>query len=253
MIVIVSPAKKLDFETPAPTTKFTQLEALDKSKNLIKELRKYKPKEISSLMKLSDKLTDLNVKRYKDFKTPFSLKNAKQAIFAFKGDTYVGFDAETMKAADINYAQKHIRILSGLYGLVSPLDLIQPYRLEMGTKFSCDGNKNLYDFWEETITDQLNNLLKKEKILVNLASKEYFGAVNIKKLNAEIITPVFKQKKGDEFKMVALFAKRARGMMSRYIVDNRIKNTTDLNSFNVDGYKYNKKLSSKLEPVFTRN
>ncbi len=203
-------------------------------------------------MKLSDALTELNIKRYKEFKTPFNLKNAKQAVFAFKGDTYVGLDAETMKESDLKYAQDHLRILSGLYGLISPLDLIQPYRLEMGTKFACDGSKNLYEYWGETITGKLNSLLAKEKVLVNLASKEYFGAVNLKELDAKVIIPSFREKKGDEYKMVGFFAKKARGMMSRYIIDNRIEAPEDLLKFDIDGYKYNKSLSSDLEPAFTR-
>ena len=253
MLVVVSPAKKLDFDMPAPTKTFTQLTELERSKLLIKELKKCNAKEISNLMKLSDSLTELNIKRYKEFKTPFNLKNAKQAIFAFKGDTYVGLDAETMRESDIQYAQEHLRILSGLYGLVCPLDLIQPYRLEMGTKFPCNGNKNLYEFWGETITQKLNPILKKEKFLINLASKEYFSAIKTKDLDAKIITPMFKEKKGDEFKMVGFFAKKARGMMSRYIIDNRIKNPKDLLKFDVDGYKYNKKLSTDFEPTFTRS
>ena len=252
MLIVVSPAKKLDFATPAPTKNFSQLTEIEKSKVLIKELRKCDASKISSLMKLSESLTDLNIQRYKDFKTPFSLKNAKQAMFAFKGDTYVGLDPETMKESDINYAQKHLRILSGLYGLVSPLDLIQPYRLEMGTKFACQGSKNLYEFWQESITAQLNKALKKENTLINLASKEYFSAVNTNNLEAEVITPIFKEKKGDEFKIVSFFAKKARGMMSRYIVDKRIEDPKELLKFDIDGYQFNKKLSQDLEPVFTR-
>lgn len=253
MLTIISPAKKLDFETSAPTSKFTQLSELTRSEQLITELRKCDKKRISSLMKLSDKLTELNMKRYIDFKTPFSLKNAKQAMFAFKGDTYVGLDAESMKTNDINYAQNHLRILSGLYGLISPLDLIRPYRLEMGTSFPCDGSKNLYQFWGEIITNKIFILLKKEKILINLASKEYFSVINFKNLDAKIITPQFKEKKGDTFKMVSFFAKRARGMMARFIIDNRIEDPRDLLKFNIDGYKYNKKLSTELSPVFTRD
>jgi hypothetical protein len=200
MIVVVSPAKKLDFETSAPTKKYTQLSELDKSKELITKLKKCDAKEVSSLMKLSDDLTQLNMKRYQSFKTPFTLDNAKQALFSFKGDTYVGLDAETMKAKDISYAQKHLRILSGLYGLVAPLDLVQPYRLEMGTKLAIGKSKNLYEFWRETITNQLSVLLKKEKTLVNLASKEYFSVIDFKQLNAQVITPLFKEKKGNEYK-----------------------------------------------------
>jgi len=252
MLVVVSPAKKLDFENPAPTKKFTQLTELERSKILIEKLKKTDAKTIANMMKLSDSLTELNIKRYKEFKTPFNLKNAKQAMFAFKGDTYVGLDAETMKEDDIEYAQDHLRILSGLYGLVSPLDLVQPYRLEMGTKFSADGAKNLYDFWSDSITGKLNKLLEKEETLVNLASKEYFTAINFKKLDGKVITPVFKEKKGDDFKIVSFFAKKARGMMSRYIIDNRIENAKELLDFDVDGYKYNKKFSTELEPVFTR-
>lgn len=252
MLIVISPAKKLDFETPAKTKKHTQLEELDKSKTLIKELRNCEPQKISKLMKLSESLTELNVQRYKSFKTPFTLNNAKQAMFAFKGDTYVGLDAESMDSKDIDYAQNHLRILSGLYGLVSPLDLIQPYRLEMGTKFSCGKSKNLYEFWGETITNKINGLLEKEKVLVNLASKEYFSAIDFKKLNGQVITPAFKEKKNSEYKMVGFFAKKARGMMSRYIVENRIEDSKDLLNFDVDGYQYNKELSSEFEPVFTR-
>ncbi|MCF8058393.1 MAG: peroxide stress protein YaaA [Bacteriovoracaceae bacterium] len=253
MLIVVSPAKKLDFEVPAPTKKFTQLKELDKSEALIKELRKCDAKKISSLMKLSEDLTELNIQRYKNFKTPFNLKNAKQAMFAFKGDTYVGLDAETMNESDIDYAQNHLRILSGLYGLVSPLDLVQPYRLEMGTRFPCLGSKNLYEFWGESITEKLGTLLKNEKTLVNLASKEYFSAIQFKKLNADVITPAFMEKKGNDFKMVSFYAKKARGMMSRYIINKRIEDPKDLIKFDVDGYKYNLALSKPNEPVFTRS
>ncbi|MBH47136.1 MAG: peroxide stress protein YaaA, partial [Halobacteriovorax sp.] len=251
MLVVVSPAKKLDFESPAPTKKFTQLSEIDKSKKLISELKKCDAKKIKALMKLSDSLAELNVKRYNEFKTPFSLKNSKQAMFAFKGDTYIGLDADTMKENDIEYAQEHLRILSGLYGLVSPLDLIQPYRLEMGTKFACDGNKNLYEFWQESITAKINSLLKSKKVLVNLASNEYFGAVDSNRIDGEIITPAFKEKKGNDYKIVSFFAKRARGMMSRYIIDHRLSDPKQLLNFDVDGYEYNPKLSSEFSPVFT--
>lgn len=252
MIVVISPAKKLDFETPAPLSEFSSLSNLKKSEQLIQELRKCDAKKVSSLMNLSESLTKLNMQRYQTFKTPFTLKNAKQAIFAFKGDTYVGLDAESLGEKEVLYAQQKLRILSGLYGLVSPLDLIQPYRLEMGTNFSCGQSKNLYEFWRESITQELNELLKDKKVLINCASNEYFKAVDIKKLNATIITPAFKENKNGEFKMVSFFAKRARGMMSRYIIENRLDDPKDLIAFNLDGYKYNKKLSSELEPVFTR-
>ena len=253
MIVVISPAKKLDFETSAPTRKFTTPKNISMSKALIKDLRKCSAKEISKMMKISDDLTCLNIKRYKSFTTPFNLDNAKQALFAFKGDTYVGLDANSFTKKDIDYAQKHLRILSGLYGLVSPLDLIQPYRLEMGTNFQCGKSKNLYEFWNENITKQLMQSLKKEKILINCASNEYFKSINTTMLDGvKIMTPAFKEKKNGEFKMIGLFAKKARGMMSRFIIQNQIKNSKDLLDFDLDGYKFNKKLSSELSPVFTR-
>ena len=253
MIVVISPAKKLDFETCAPTKKFTNLKHIKKSEQLIKELRKCNAEKISSMMKLSDDLTQLNIKRYKNFKTPFSLNNAKQAMFAFKGDTYVGLDANSFSTKEIDYAQKHLRILSGLYGLVSPLDLIQPYRLEMGTKFACGESKNLYEFWSENLTAELNQSLGKDKTLINCASNEYFKSVNTKMLkDVKVITPAFKEKKNGEFKMIGLFAKKARGMMSRYIIQNQVEKTQDLLDFDLDGYKFNKKLSTELNPVFTR-
>ena len=252
MIVVLSPAKKLDFETPAPTKKFTKLTSLPKAETLIKELRKCDAAQIAKLMKLSDDLTSLNMKRYQEFSPPFTLENAKQAMFAFKGDTYVGLDADTMNSSEIKFARNHLRILSGLYGLLSPLDLVQPYRLEMGTKFPVGDNRNLYDFWRTTITEQLNELLEREEVLINCASNEYFKAVETKKLNGPVITPAFKEKKGNDFKMVGFFAKKARGMMSRYIIENEITNPKDILSFDKDVYRYNKKLSSENEPVFTR-
>lgn len=254
MLIVISPAKKLDFENLAPVKDFTQPLFLEKAKLLIDDLRKCKPAEISKLMGLSENLTKLNIDRYKTFKTPFNLDNSKQALYAFRGDTYVGLDADSMETKQVKFAQEHLRILSGLYGLVSPLDLIQPYRLEMGTKFSCQGKANLHKFWNEPVTNKVNELLDKDekKVLVNLASKEYFSAIDLKKLNAQVITPIFKEKKDDEYKIVSFFAKKARGMMSRYIIDNELTDPADLLSFDKDNYKYNKKLSSPTEPVFTR-
>lgn len=252
MIVVISPAKKLDFETPAPTKEFSEPSDLSKTEELIKKLRKCDASEISKLMNLSESLTKLNITRYKNFNTPFTLDNAKQAMFAFKGDTYVGLDAETMNKIEIKYAQKHLRILSGLYGLVSPLDLVQPYRLEMGTKFSVGKSKNLYEFWKPDITEKLNKLLENEKVLINCASNEYFKAVEKKSLKAQVITPQFKEKKGNDFKMVSFFAKKARGMMSRYIIENQISNPDDIKNFDKDGYQFNPALSTELSPCFTR-
>lgn len=248
MIIIISPAKKLDFENAAPVAEFTNLRHLSKAQLLINALKKCSPSEISKMMKLSGNLTELNIKRYKSFKTPLTLKNAKQAIFAFKGDTYVGLDPDSMKSSDIKFAQKHLRILSGLYGIISPLDLIAPYRLEMGTKFTPANSKNLYQFWSDDITSEL----EKEKFIVNLASKEYFSVINTKKLSAEIITPTFKENKNGELKIISFLAKKARGMMSRYIIENKIKDPIDLQQFNAGGYKFNPNLSSFNVPVFTR-
>ena len=252
MIIVVSPAKKLNFENSAPVDFYSIPKFIDQSQVLINGLKKCKANEISKMMKLSDNLTELNMNRYQSFHTPFNIDNSKQAMFAFKGDTYVGLDAETMSQSEIKYADKHLRILSGLYGLLCPTDLIQPYRLEMGTKFSCDGSKNLYEFWQKDITTELNRLLKKERVLINLASKEYFSAIDFKALKAQIITPVFKEKKGDDYKVVGIYAKRARGMFSRYVIDNKITDIENLKSFNIDGYKFIKKLSSENELVFTR-
>lgn len=252
MLIVISPAKKLDFENHSPVTTYSEPLDLDKSEILIKGLKKCSAQDISKLMKLSDSLTELNMKRYKDFTLPFTMENSKQAIFAFKGDTYQGFDAETMTKSQISRAQKKLRILSGLYGVLAPLDLIQPYRLEMGTKFSCQGKKNLYEFWSDAVTDELNKILSKEKMLVNLASKEYFSVVNLKKIKGEIITPVFKEKKGDIYKIVSFSAKRARGMMSRYIIDNDLKDKESIKSFDIDGYRYSEKLSKEFEPTFIR-
>jgi cytoplasmic iron level regulating protein YaaA (DUF328/UPF0246 family) len=254
MLIVISPAKKLDFENSAPVKDFTQPLFLKHSQLLINDLKKCSSAQVSKMMGLSQALTDLNVDRYKTYKTPFSLKNAKQAMYAFKGDTYVGLDADTMKASQVKYAQKHLRILSGLYGLISPLDLIQPYRLEMGTKFACQGKKNLHKYWEETLTAHINELVSKnkEKVLINLASKEYFGAIDLKQLEARVITPVFKEKKNGELKIISFFAKKARGMMSRYIIDNKITTPEQLKQFNTDGYKYNDQLSTSSELIFIR-
>lgn len=252
MLVVVSPAKKLDFEQCAPTDKYTTPDFLDKSQALVRELKKLNSEQIAMLMKLSPSLAQLNFSRYQSFKIPFNLKNAKQAAFAFRGDTYVGLDFDSFNKTQIDYAQKHLRILSGLYGLLRPLDLIQPYRLEMGTKFGALGAKNLYGVWKEEITETLNKELKKEKVLINCASNEYFKAVDSKTLNAQIITPVFLEKKNGEFKMISFNAKRARGMMGQYILKNKINDIEDIKNFDMDDYRFNPKLSEGNDFVFTR-
>jgi cytoplasmic iron level regulating protein YaaA (DUF328/UPF0246 family) len=201
-------------------------------------------------MEISETLPKLNQQRFKDWETPFTLDNAKQAVLAFTGDVYDGLDATSLKKADLNFAQNHLRILSGLYGLLKPLDLIQPYRLEMGRPLETRGAKNLYEFWRETVTEELNNT--KGDLLVNLASNEYFKAIDKKMLNKEIISPVFKDEKNGTYKIISFFAKKARGSMARFIIENRIKETDELLNFAENGYAYNAELSKPAAPVFTR-
>lgn len=254
MLLLISPAKTLDFETPAPTTEFTQADFLKQSKQLISELRVLAPHDISNLMSISDKLGLLNFDRFANWKTPFKPTNAKQALFAFQGDVYTGMQAHTFSAGDIQFAQQHLRILSGLYGLLRPLDLMQAYRLEMGTNFSNSRGKNLYEFWGETITTAANKQLKelKSSVLINLASNEYFSAIKPKLLNADIITPIFKDKKNGQYKIISFFAKKARGMMSAYIIQNRITDPATIKNFNVAGYSFNAAMSNTHDWVFTR-
>ena len=253
MYAVISPAKKLNFETPAPVKKSTQLKFQDEAYELIKNLRKRSPDEISKLMKLSESLTKLNVDRYKKYEKEFHQENSKQALFAFAGDTYVGLDAESLDKKNIDFAQKHLGILSGLYGLARPLDLIQPYRLEMGTRLAVGECENLYQYWGEILTKELNKILKKEKYLINLASNEYFSVIRTENLKGEIITPIFKEKKGDQYKVVGISAKRARGMMARFMIENQIEDPQALKEFHESGYSFNKTLSTDYEYVFTRS
>lgn len=254
MLLLISPAKTLDFETPAPTAEFTQADFLKESKLLINELRALAPHDISNLMSISDKLGLLNFDRFANWKTPFKPTNAKQALFAFQGDVYMGMQAENFSADDLQFAQQHLRILSGLYGLLRPLDLMQAYRLEMGTSFANSRGKNLYEFWGDTITKAINKQLKEldSRVLINLASNEYFGAVKPKLVKAEIITPVFKDQKNGQYKIISFFAKKARGMMSAYIIQNRITDPEAIKQFDVAGYYFDAASSSKYEWVFKR-
>lgn len=254
MLIVVSPAKTLDYETPPKTKVFTLPDYLESSQELISRLRQLSPLDISELMKVSTKIADLNFDRYEAWNKKFTEKNAKQAVLAFKGDVYTGLDAESFNARDFNFAQKHLRVLSGLYGLLRPLDLMQPYRLEMSTKLDTLHGKNLYEFWGSTITEGLNAQLKKIKsgYLINLASNEYFKAVKPQELNAEVITPAFKEYKGGEYKMIGIYAKKARGMLSRYIIQNRLTDPQDIKAFNQEGYKFSKKLSKGNTWVFSR-
>jgi len=254
MLIVISPAKKLDYESPAKTKAFTLPDYLDDSQLLIKRMRDFSVLDISELMHVSSNIAELNFERYESWTKKFTPENAKQAIFAFKGDVYTGLDAESLKKTELDFAQKHLRILSGLYGLLRPLDLMKAYRLEMGTKLENVRGKNLYEFWDMKITDGLNAQLKKIKssTLVNLASNEYFKSVKSKQINGEIITPAFKEYKNGDYKMIGIFAKKARGLMSRYIIQNKLTDAEDIKAFDEEGYQYNKKLSSDNNLVFTR-
>jgi cytoplasmic iron level regulating protein YaaA (DUF328/UPF0246 family) len=254
MIIILSPSKTLDFDGKT-TGKHTIPEFLEYSQALITILQKLKPADLSKLMDLSDKLSKLNWQRYRDFQLPFTTENARQSIYAFKGDVYEGLVIENFSATDVQYAQSNLRIISGLYGLLRPLDLIQPYRLEMGTKLANKNGKDLYNFWGNDITNKLSELLESEGsgTVVNLASEEYYKAVNTKLLKAKIITPIFKEKRGDSYKIISFSAKKARGMMAGFILKNRIDDVEGIKSFNKDGYKFNKTLSTANELVFFKN
>lgn len=254
MLVILSPAKKLDYESDVTKGLNTTPDLLDQAELLVKEARKLKPENLKAMMKISDNLAELNHQRFKDFSTPFDLGNARQAGFAFKGDAYVGLDIESLSDDDLAYAQDHFRILSGLYGLLRPMDLMQAYRLEMGTKFSNGRGKDLYTFWGNRVTDALNDVLaqQKEKVLVNVASNEYFKVVQPKNINGKIITCQFKEIKDGQARMIGVFAKKARGMMTRYIIQNRIETPDGLKGFDSAGYEYRDDLSDAKTYVFTR-
>ncbi|ASA55161.1 peroxide stress protein YaaA [Vibrio gazogenes] len=254
MLIVVSPAKTLDYESPLKTDKHTLPELLEHSEVLIDVCRQLTPADIASLMKVSDKIAGLNVARFAEWEKTFSFENARQAMLAFKGDVYTGLEAETLSDDDLDYAQMHLRMLSGLYGLLKPLDLMQPYRLEMGTKLSNPRGNNLYQFWGNVITEKLNEAIQAQgdDILVNLASNEYFKSVHVKSLDAQVITPVFKDCKNGQYKVISFYAKKARGMMARYIIENRISSVEKLLDFDVAGYRYDAGESTATELVFKR-
>jgi len=255
MLVLVSPAKTLDFDTPPISDAFTQPRLLNQSQALIDICRRLTPMDIASLMKVSDKIAGLNAARFASWQPPFRPDNAKQAIFAFRGDVYTGFDADNLSESQMASSQQHLRILSGLYGLLKPLDLIQPYRLEMGTKLTNPKGSNLYAFWGEIITDEVNQALKEQgdDIIVNLASNEYFKSIKINQLEGRLITPIFKDCKKGQFKVISFYAKKARGLMARYIVDIKPTSVEQLSEFDLEGYYYNKAQSTPTEPVFLRD
>jgi cytoplasmic iron level regulating protein YaaA (DUF328/UPF0246 family) len=212
------------------------------------------PAKISSLMKISDKLAGLNADRYAQWSTPFNADNAKQAVLAFNGDVYIGLQAQTFEQQDFDFAQQHLRILSGLYGLLKPLDLMQAYRLEMGTKLATSRGKNLYEFWGDIITTKLNKDLaaQGDNVLINLASNEYFKAVKPRNLDGMIVNPVFKDEKNGEYKIISFYAKKARGLMARYIIKNRLDDVSQLRNFDLEGYSFSAALSTPEQPVFVR-
>lgn len=255
MLIIISPAKKLDFESIPQTDEFTLPDCLEDSSELIDTLREYSPKQLEKLMHLSSNLAQLNFERYRDWSLPFKPQNAKQSILTFKGDVYAGMNIESFSDDDLNYTQDHLRILSGLYGLLRPLDLMQPYRLEMGTRLENGRGKNLYEFWGTIITDLLNKQLREmgTDTLVNLASNEYYKSVKAKAIEGRIITPVFKEKKDDTYKVIGIYAKKARGMMSAFILKNQLTQAEQIKKFNEAGYAYNPKLSTESDWVFSRD
>ncbi len=254
MLVLVSPAKTLDYVSPAATAEYTLPKLVDQSTQLIEECRKLTPVEIALLMKVSDKIAGLNVARFETWAPVFTAENAKQALYAFRGDVYTGLDADSLSSVSIVRAQKQLRILSGLYGLLRPLDLMQPYRLEMGTRLANKKGTNLYQFWGNTITDEVNLALEEQgdDILVNLASNEYFKAVKPKLVKGSIITPVFKNRKNGEYKVISFFAKKARGMMVRYILDHNVSTYAELIKFDSVGYYYCEAESTDASPVFLK-
>ncbi len=254
MKIIISPAKTLDFEKKYPSASHSMPVFIKESETLIKQLQKLSVKDILSMMDISEKLAQLNYTRFSDWHLPFTTENAKQAIFAFRGDVYDGFDADTLHENELESTQKRLRILSGLYGLLKPLDLIQPYRLEMGSKFENNKSKNLYEFWGESISKQLNNEMKEsgDKILLNLASNEYFKAIHPQKIKSKIITAHFKEEKNGKYSIVSFYAKKARGMMSRFIIENEIEKIEDIKAFDLENYSLNERLSNESNYVFTR-
>ena len=254
MITVLSPAKKLSSDCTAYGSNFTQPEFLDASQKLVKRLKKFDPPALQSLMGISEKLSELNWERYQSWTYPAGPEISREAIYAYMGDTYTGLDALTLSRDDITFAQENTRILSGLYGVLKPLDLIQPHRLEMGIKLANESGKNLYEYWNSTLSGWISQELKNHtsSTVINCASVEYFKSIDMPKLKAAVMTPQFKEIKNGKLRMVSFFAKKARGMMARYIIQNRIQDPNDILSFNLDRYSYNKSLSTSLSPVFTR-
>lgn len=252
MKILISPAKSLDLETPIPTSQYTEAPFLDKSQKLATVLKKKSPKAIGELMSISENLSELNWQRNQEWELPFTTENARQAIYTFKGDVYLGLDAYTIPEEKLDQLNDKLRILSGLYGILKPFDLIQAYRLEMGTKLKVGKKENLYQFWDTEITDALNEEMDDAEVLVNLASTEYYKVIKPKLIKTPIITPHFKDYKNGKLKIISFFAKKARGMMVRYIIDNDINDIESLKGFDYGGYAFSRELSSDKEFVFVR-
>ena len=252
MKLVISPAKSLNFESKLPTTKTTESCFLAESERLNRLLKKKSARSLSKLMKISPALGQLNYERNQEWHLPFTKDNARQAIYAFNGDVYRGLDAYTIPKEKLDRVQNTVRIISGLYGILKPMDLMQPYRLEMGTKFPVGKNKNLYEFWKKKVTQALNDELEDDELFLNLASNEYFKSIDAKALKVPVITPVFKEFKNGQYKTIAIFAKLARGLMTRYIIDTNAKTIDDIKGFNYEGYGFDANLSTETELVFTR-
>jgi len=254
MLILISPSKTIDFEVSKKAVNPSQPEFLDEAQKLVEIMRKFSPSQLQDLMRINPKLADLNAKRFMDWQLPFTEENARQALLVFKGEVFTGLNAGTLNTEDLLFSQHHLRILSGLYGVLRPLDLIQAYRLEIGTKLKTKQGKDLYQYWGNKITDSINKALKDsgQNVIINLASNEYFNSIDKKKLNAEIYTPAFKDYKNGKYKFLTVYGKRARGMMARFIIKNRINEVEQLKLFEDDGYYYNDNLSDGLEWVFTR-
>jgi cytoplasmic iron level regulating protein YaaA (DUF328/UPF0246 family) len=252
MKILLSPAKSLDYSTALPTQRFTEAQFLDKANTIQKTLKKKNPKDLMELMDISEKLADLNWQRNQDWALPITQENARPAIYAFNGDVYTGLDAYTIPTDKLDVLQDQLRILSGLYGILRPLDLMREYRLEMGTSIAIGTKKNLYEFWKKTITEAFNNELTKDELFVNLASNEYFSAVDAKALKVPVIIPEFKDYKDGKLKIISFFAKKARGLMVRYIIDSNATTIEDLKGFNYEGYAFDANLSKGNTLVFTR-
>lgn len=255
MLTIISPAKTLDYQSPLITSDYSKPQFMPETQQLVEVCKKLSANELAKLMSISPKLAEVNYQRFQDWHANFTPDNARQAILAFKGDVYEGLHVEDFTDKDLSFAQSHLRILSGLYGVLRPLDLIQPYRLEMGIRLKNGHNSNLYQFWGDKLTDYLNKELAQSATptLINLASNEYFKAIKAKQLKASIIQPVFLDKSKDEFKVISFYAKKARGLMSRFIIKNNINQSNDIKSFNLEGYQFDSKRSTELEWFFIRN